>query len=141
MSYLDTDPSQLGSVSHGSESESDPFPTDDFHGLLIKTRTRGQACSEYVLSVHHSWAFAMKLPPIGNQLDATSKYHHFVICIAAGVTAARNEHLPFAAGDIMIFYMDERGPLSSLCPIADQHLAEVMERLAEYTFTLRAQGG
>ena len=34
-----------GSVGNGSESESDPFPTDDFHGLLIKTWTRGQACT------------------------------------------------------------------------------------------------
>jgi len=41
--YSTKDPSQLGSVSHGSESESDLFPTDDFHGLPIKTRTRGQA--------------------------------------------------------------------------------------------------
>ena len=28
----------------GSESESDLFPTDDFHGLLIKTKTCGVPC-------------------------------------------------------------------------------------------------
>ena len=29
----------------GSESESDLFPMDDFHGLLIKTKTHGVPCS------------------------------------------------------------------------------------------------
>jgi len=121
-----------------------PLRSEDIGHVIVKSWTvLSVTQGAVILAADISESVSsVKLSPIGDQPDVEAKYHNFVICMAAEVTSVRSERLPFATGNVMIFYVDEQGSLPSLCPVADQHLVEViMERLAEYTFSLRGSEG